>query len=80
MFSGMRTTIRLPDELYAEVRRRSADKGVTVTFFVEGALRAALVEHEGERGPFQVRPYPGTGTLPGVELTDSASLLEAMGG
>ena len=76
----MRTTIRLPDELYTEVRRRSADQGVTVTSFIEVALRAALVEHERDPRPFQVRPFSGTGTLPGVDLTDSASLLEAMEG
>ena len=51
-----------------------------MTSFIETALQAALVEQARERSQFQVRPFSGNGTLRGVDLTDSASLLEVMGG
>jgi hypothetical protein len=77
----VRTTIRLPDELYGDVRRRSVQDGVTVTAFIEQAVRTALA-HE-DRSPvqrFEVKPFRGSGTYPGVDLTDSAALAELMEG
>lgn len=79
MVMCMRTTINLPDELYGEVRRRAADEGRTVTSFLEQALRAALARHEaGEKPPFVIDPFVGDGVLPGVDLNNSAALLELM--
>ena len=75
----MRTTIRLPDELYDQVRRRAMDEGQTVTSFLERALRRALAEHDGDRD-FVVEPFRGTGTLPGVDLHDNAAILDVMEG
>ncbi len=71
--------MRLPDELYDEVRRRALDEGQTVTSFLERALRRALAEYRPAQ-PFVVEPFHGTGTLPGVDLHDSAALLDAMEG
>ena len=73
----MRTTINLPDELYGEVRRRAADEGRTVTSFLEEALRAAIARHDaGEKPPFVVKPFPGDGVMPGVDLNNTAALLD----
>jgi len=75
----MRTTINLPDELYGEVRRRASDEGRTVTSFLEQALRDALARREaGEKPPFVVHPFRGGAVMPGVDLNDSAALLELM--
>jgi len=75
----VRTTINLPDELYGEVRRRAADEGRTVTSFLEEALRAAIARRDaGEKPPFVVRPFHGGGVMPGVDLNDTAALLELM--
>lgn len=77
----MRTTIRLPDELYGDVRRQSLAKGVTVTTFIEQALRAALERQENiAPGRFVVIPFEGSGVQPGIDLTDSSALLDAMEG
>ena len=77
----MRTTIRLPDELYDEVRRRSVERGVTVTSFIERALRDSLAEQSKVPArPFVVTAFKGNGTLPGVDLNDSAALLDVMEG
>jgi plasmid stability protein len=79
MLVRMRTTINLPDELYGEVRRRAADEGRTVTSFLEGALRDALARHDaGEQPPFVIDPFVGDGVLPGVDLNNSAALLDLM--
>lgn len=78
----MRTTIRLPDDLYREVRVTAASAGGTVTSFIEEALRAALLRAvdpaAGGRTAYLVRPVGAGGTRPGVDLTDSAGLLELM--
>ena len=79
MLVHMRTTVRLPDELYDEVRRRAVDQGVTVTSFLEQALRRALAEHRPGQH-FVVEPFAGTGTLPGVDLHNNAALLDVMEG
>lgn len=73
----MKTTINLPDELYGEVRRRAAEEGRTVTSFLEQALRDALARQEaGEKPPFVVKPFRGGRVMPGVDLNNSAALLE----
>lgn len=79
----MRTTLMLPDDLYREVKRLAADSGRTVTSVVEEALRAAVARHrdDGARpgGPaFRVAAVGSGGLQPGIDLTDSATLLDAM--
>lgn len=77
MLLCVRTTINLPDELYGEVRRRAADEGRTLTSFLEEALRVAVARHDaGEKPAFVVKPFKGDGVMPGVDLNDSAALLE----
>lgn len=71
--------MRLPDELYTEVRITAASTGTTVTAFLEQALREALARRgAGPREPFRLRPFTGDGLLPGVDVDDSASLLTLM--
>lgn len=79
----MRTTLLLPDDLYLQVKRAAAEENRTVTSFVEEALRSALARHaEPARPaePYRVTPSGTGGLQPGVDLTDSASLLDAMEG
>jgi hypothetical protein len=77
----MRTTIRLPDDLYAQVRAAALQADGTVTSFIEEALRAALLRRAGSGRPrdrYRVQPFTGTGTLPGIDLANSGALLEVM--
>ena len=75
----MRTTIRLPDELYREVRKRSLEDGTTVTTFIERALRAALQPTRSPTGAtFVAEPFHGSGLQPGVDLSDGSALLDRM--
>lgn len=78
----MRTTIRLPDELYRQVRVKAAASGETVTSFIADALRAAVARREAASAvaPYRVAPFVGNGLQPGVDLDDAAALLDLMAG
>ena len=75
----MRTTVRLPDSLLRQAKRRAADTGKTLTALIEDGLRAILSRPPiGEtRGPDL--PSTGAGGLrPGVDLDSSAALYDLM--
>jgi hypothetical protein len=76
----MRTTIRIDDELYRSVKERAARTGRTVTAVIEDAIRLAftLPQPRGELEPTPV--FGGSGTLPGVDLSDNAATHELMDG
>lgn len=76
----MRTTIRLDDRLMAAAKRRAADTGRTFTAVVEDALRQSLapVRAPAKRTPVKLRTVNGRGVRPGVDLDDSATLLDLM--
>jgi len=75
----MRTTIRLDDELLTRAKRAALERGTTLTAVIEDALRMALAP--GMPAPRDAKPLPsfkGDGLRPGVDLDDSASLLDLM--
>lgn len=62
----MRTTVRLDDQLYRDVKMRAAETGTTVTSVIEEALRRLLEQRPEQRRPPPL-PTHGTGGLkPGV--------------
>ena len=78
----MRMTIRLPDPLLAQARRRAAETGRTLTAFIADAVREALGRrtHAAGRTPVRLTTFCGSGLQPGVDLDDSAALRDLMGG
>ena len=78
----MRTTIRLDDELLAQAKQLAAQSGRTLTAVIEDALREALARRQQAQKRPRVRlpTFAGQGLLPGVDLDDSASLLDLMEG
>jgi hypothetical protein len=77
----MRTTIHLPDDLLARAKRAAIDSNRTVTAVIEEALRAALSRRRGAPGARLDLPTFGRGGLqPGVDLDDSAALLDVLEG
>jgi hypothetical protein len=78
----MRTTIKIDDRLLAEAKARAAISGRTLNAVVEDALREALSRRGRDRGGRRVElpTFPGGRLLPGVDLDDSAALLEQMEG
>ena len=77
----MRTTVRLDDSLLAQVKREAARREETVTALIEQGLRLILAQ---ARSPHRrhrvVLPVcrAGGGLLPGIDLNDSSSILDAM--
>jgi hypothetical protein len=75
----MRTTIRIDDHLLAEAKEAAARRGSTLTALIEDALRQALrtsAASTRERIPLPV--HRGGRLRPGVDLDDSAALLDLM--
>jgi hypothetical protein len=75
----MRTTIRLDDQLLREAKALAAKTGRTLTAVIEDSLRRSLALSEGgDRSPADLPTFGGRGLQPGVDLDDSASLLDLM--
>jgi hypothetical protein len=77
----VRTTIRLDDLLYREAKARAARAGRTVAAVLEDAIRVGLHGSPGDGVPthrFEVTASGRGGLRPGVDLTSSASVAEAL--
>lgn len=77
----MRTTVRLDEHLLSEAKKHAAESGKTLTAVLEQALRESLARRSVRAKPRRLRlkTYRGDGALAGVDLDDSASLLDVMG-
>lgn len=80
MLRCMRTTVRLDPHLLAEAKKVAADTGRTLTAVIEDALRAAVARRrQSRRAPrAKLTVVDGRGPRAGVDLDDSAALLEVM--
>lgn len=83
MLGHMRTTVRLEEALLRRAKAEAARRGETLTALIERGLRLALA---GSRRP---APRPRIklpvsratgGTRPGVDVDDSAALLDLLEG
>ena len=75
----MRTTINLDDALLAEAKQVAARTGQTLTAVVEDALRHSLHRRQQTTsGAIELPVFGEGGTRPGVDLDDSATLLDLM--
>lgn len=76
MVSCMRTTVHIDDHPFAEQKRIAADIGKTLTAVIHDALHESLSRHPAtKRIAVDLPLFHGTGVRPGVDLSDSASLL-----
>ena len=80
MLRCMRTTIRLDDQLLADVKALALLTGKTLTAFIEDSLRETLTRRrQANRQPkLHLTTVGGNGLMPGVDLDDSAALLDLM--
>jgi hypothetical protein len=78
----MRTTVRLDDDLLAKAKAHAARTGRTLTALLEDALRAFLtLEKRGrQHRRLELPTFNGGGPRPGVDLDNSADLLDVMEG
>jgi len=75
----MRTTLDLDDDLLRAAKAHAAKQGTTLTRFVETALAAALAPRPGAEQDYRLEWKTHRGRLmPGVDLADRDSLLDAM--
>lgn len=80
----VRTTIRLDDRLLRELKKHAVTRGRTVTAVIEDAVRQFLARTAAGDGrpkaaPFRVITFKGRPRA-GVDLDDSAALLDVMEG
>lgn len=76
----MRTTINLPDELIGQIKKLAATSNSTVTAIIEDALREAIARRRrtGRRDQVILKTYGKRGLLPGVDIDDTAAILDLM--
>lgn len=76
----MRTTVRLDEGLLEEVRKYAAKRRTTLTAVMEEALRQTLARQKTRQkpGPVRLTTVGGRGLMPGVDLDDTASLLDVL--
>jgi plasmid stability protein len=75
----VRTTIRIDDDLYRQVKAKAARSGRTVAAVLEDAVRRGLNPSEQPAAGRYVVPPTGRGGLrAGVDLSSNAAVAEAM--
>ncbi len=76
----MRTTITIDDRLLEKARELAARTKKTLSQVIEAALRESLSRRSSPSRPKKVRltTVGGNGPRPGVDIDDSASLLDLM--
>ena len=78
----MRTTVRLDDQLLTAAKEHAARTGRTLTALLEDALRTflALESRPKKRRPLRLPTFGDGGLQPGVDLDNTADLLDLMEG
>jgi hypothetical protein len=78
----MRTTLTIHDPLLKRAKEVSLQRHVSLGELVEEGLRVTLgAQPKTGRGAIRpLKTYRGDGIQPGVDLTNSSALLEAMEG
>ncbi len=81
----MRTTVRLDDDLLAEAKTYAAQHHTTLNSVMEDALRQMLARYREQPESQTAEPFhlhihqgPAEGLQPGVDIDDSAALLDLM--
>ena len=76
----MTTTIHLDRQLLAKAKKLAAESQRTLTSVIEDALRETLSRRRTatERPPVHLTVVDGNGLQPGVDLDDTAALLDLM--
>lgn len=75
----MRTTIRIDDDLYREVKTRAARSGRTVASVLEDAVRRGLEPEPPRTKPrYSVAPAGSGGLRPGIDIAFNHTVAEAL--
>lgn len=75
----MRITVNLNDELHVQAMADAKAQGITLSAYVENALRNYLAGTAPRpRRHIALPTHEGSGLMPGVDINDSAALLDVM--
>jgi len=76
----MRTTIRFNEQLLLQAKKLAADRGITLTVLLEGALRETINRRKpvARRSKLRLTTAGRGSTKPRVDLDDTAALLDLM--
>ena len=72
-----RTTVRLPEALVRQAKRKAAAEGRSLTALIEDGLRRVVNEDPQAKSAVRTLPRVSVATgglMPGVDLSDSAAL------
>lgn len=76
----MKTTLNLNDRVLERAKSRAAKEGITLTKFVEDALRARLATRNTGRAPFRLQLHTVKGdALPNVDFCNRNALYDVIG-
>lgn len=74
----MKTTLNLDDQVLKNAKERAARDGVTLTAFVEQALKASLLQDSGKKA-YSFRPTVVKGSRPpNVDISERDALYEVI--
>ena len=77
--AAMKTTLNLNDQVLRQAKGRAARDGITLTRFVEDALRAHLSDARARKPGFRLQLKTVTGTSPpNVDISDRDALYEVI--
>ena len=75
----MKTSLNLNDRVVRQAKERAAREGITLSRFVEDAVRTRLADSGLERQAFRLRLETVTGhKRPSVDISDRDALYELM--
>ena len=74
----MRTTIKIDDEIFAELKKAAANEGRTLAAVVEDALRESLARRRQQdvEPSFVLPTFGDTGLVPGVTVETMSAVIE----
>jgi len=76
----MRTTVRLDEQLLAQIKKLAIDTDRTLTQVIEDSLRMALAQRRARKKskPIKLHTSGSGGLQPGVDLSNNAALQDLM--
>lgn len=74
----MRTTVYLPDDLLVKAKKLAATNRTTLTKLIEDSLRETVTRRPqpAARRARRIVTYRGKGVRPGIDLDDTAALVD----
>lgn len=77
----LRTTVRLEESILEQAKAEAARQNTTLTSLIERGLLLAMKESQEPRKKYQLPISTlGGGTWPGIDISNSADLLDIMDG